>query len=46
MFADIVGGEGMNMMMGLDVNEDQTASKKTRVAASKANTAKRGTSRC
>ncbi|XP_062145137.1 uncharacterized protein LOC133852401 [Alnus glutinosa] len=45
MFADMVGGEGMSMMMGFDVNEDQTASKKARVTASKANTAKRGTSR-
>jgi hypothetical protein len=45
MFADMVGGEGMSMMMGFDGNEDQTASKKARVTASKANTAKRGTSR-
>lgn len=43
MFAEMVGGEGM--MMGLDMNEDQTASKKARVTASKTHAAKRGTSR-
>lgn len=43
MFGEMVGGEGM--MMGLDMNENQTASKKARVTASKTHAAKRGTSR-
>ncbi|KAB1202121.1 hypothetical protein CJ030_MR8G002378 [Morella rubra] len=43
MFAEMAGGDGM--MMGFDVNDNPTASKKARVTASKSSSAKRTTSR-
>lgn len=48
MYAEMVGGDGMNMMRGFDVNEDPTATKKARVtsSSSKGNAAKRSSSRC
>ncbi|KAL4341398.1 hypothetical protein GQ457_08G009470 [Hibiscus cannabinus] len=41
MFADIVGGDGMNF----DVNNDPTGTKRARVTSSKGNAAKRSSSR-
>ncbi|KAF5463335.1 hypothetical protein F2P56_019256 [Juglans regia] len=49
MFTEMVGGDGMNMMRGFDVNEDPTATKKARVtssSSSKGNAAKRSSSCC
>ncbi|XP_075658458.1 uncharacterized protein LOC142628268 [Castanea sativa] len=46
MFKEMVGGDGMATMMGLDINEDPTVTKKARVSQSKGNAAKRSNSRC
>ena len=46
MFKEMVGGDGMTTMMGFDISEDPTVTKKARVSQSKGNAAKRSNSRC
>lgn len=47
MLAEMVSGDGVNMMRGYDFNEDPTATKKARVTySSKGNAGKRSNSRC
>lgn len=46
MFTEMVGGDGMATMMGFDINEDPTVTKKARVSQSKGSAAKRSNSRC
>lgn len=46
MFAEMVGGDGMNLMRGFDVSEDPTATKKARVTLSSSKATKRSGSRC